>query len=367
MGLMPWLVLRRAAFGTLVIFGFAGGMLVSSQVLNQTTRLIDASASPITALWFFAGFLPSATVVMLPITFLVALTNTFMSLAEDNEATVLLATGMHPARVVLPGFGLAAVLSGLVLAISLWVEAPMNRRIDQTIHQLLSQSMTLLASYNTLREIDRGLFLHIGSTLAEGRISGVFLLDRRQWPAEKVYTAESASIEYVEGIPQFVMLEGILLVQSSSGTELVTVNFRRFSVALSFLYAQSATTDDPLRMDTGLLWTLWWEKDDRRARAELARRASDWLYPIVFAALAAGVFFHNAARTGARDRRSRWPMLMIIGVAGLLRALGFALLGKAEGSLAATIGLIGLPLAAAGLALLACAYLLAAPRTPWPP
>jgi lipopolysaccharide export system permease protein len=367
MGLMPWLVLRRAAFGTLVIFGFAGGMLVSSQVLNQTTRLIDASASPITALWFFAGFLPSATVVMLPITFLVALTNTFMSLAEDNEATVLLATGMHPARVVLPGFGLAAVLSGLVLAISLWVEAPMNRRIDQTIHQLLSQSMTLLASDNTLREIDRGLFLHIGSTLAEGRISGVFLLDRRQWPAEKVYTAESASIEYVEGIPQFVMLEGILLVQSSSGTELVTVNFRRFSVALSFLYAQSATTDDPLRMDTGLLWTLWLEKDDRRARAELARRASDWLYPIVFAALAAGVFFHNAARTGARDRRSRWPMLMIIGVAGLLRALGFALLGKAEGSLAATIGLIGLPLAAAGLALLACAYLLAAPRTPWPP
>lgn len=367
MDLMPWLVLRRAAFGTLVVFGFAAGMLVSSQVLNQTTHLIDASASPFTALWFFAGFLPSATVVILPIAFLVALTNTFTTMTDDNEATVLLAAGIHPARIVLPGFGLAAALSSLVLVISLWVEAPMNRRIDQTVQQLLSQAMTLLASDNTLREIDRGLFLRTGGTLAEGRISGVFLLDRRQWPAEKVYTAESASIEYVEGIPQFVMLEGVLLAQNSAGTELVTVNFRRFSVALSFLYAQSATTDDPLRMDTGPLWTLWWEKDDRRARAELARRASDWLYPIVFAALAAGVFFHNAARTGARDRRSRWPMLMVIGVAGLFRALGLALLGKAEGSLAATIGLIGLPLAAAGLALLACAYLLAVLRTSWPP
>jgi lipopolysaccharide export system permease protein len=367
MGLMPWLVLRRAAFGTLVIFGFAGGMLVSSQVLNQTTRLIDASASPITALWFFAGFLPSATVVILPITFLVALTNTFMSMVEDNEATVLLATGMHPARIVLPGFGLAAVLSGLVLAISLWVEAPMNRRIDQTIHQLLSQSMTLLASDNTLREIDRGLFLRTGDALAEGQVSGVFLLDRRQWPAEEVYTADSASFEYVEGTPQFVMLDGVLQARDGAGAEMVTVNFRRFSVGLSFFYAQSATNDGPLRTDTGLLWTQWWERGDRRARAELARRASDWLYPIVFAAIAAGAFFHNAARTGARDRRFRWPMLMVIGVAGLLRVLGFALLGKAEGSLVATLGLIGLPIAAAGLALLACAYLLAARRTTWPP
>jgi hypothetical protein len=58
---------------------------------------------------------------------------------------------------------------------------------------------------------------------------------------------------------------------------------------------------------------------------------------------------------------------MVIGVAGLLRVLGFALLGKAEGSLVATLGLIGLPIAAAGLALLACAYLLAARRTTWPP
>ena len=86
-------ILRHFAARSLAVFGFVGVIILTTQVLNQASKLVEASSS----LWLVARllvlFVPTIAVVILPVAFLIAVIQTYDSMDENLETAVVQATG----------------------------------------------------------------------------------------------------------------------------------------------------------------------------------------------------------------------------------------------------------------------------------
>ncbi|OZA03236.1 MAG: hypothetical protein B7Y02_16665, partial [Rhodobacterales bacterium 17-64-5] len=145
MGLIGWEMLRRILAATLVVHVFTAGLVVWTQVLSQTMPILDAQAGPAVALALVLPIIPGVSVLVLPLAFAIALLHVLLTLQADGEATVLMAAGASPARILLPGLIGAGLVAAVTACTSLWLEPAANLRALRMIGDLQSSAMTLIS------------------------------------------------------------------------------------------------------------------------------------------------------------------------------------------------------------------------------
>lgn len=332
-------ILRKILSQTLFVFCFVGVIVTTTQVLNQVFRLIDASSNLLVALKMFGFLVPTITVSVLPLAFLIACINVYDQMDEDRETVILTGTGAHPGFTLVPAGLIAAGLAGLVLYLSLMVEPQANRVVRETINSLKFDALKIIAGNGVLREVEPGLFIRGGGYDEEGLIDGLFILDRRN-PAEEVsYVAQTGEIVETNEEAQLILFNGSIQIRDLSDDNVHRIRFGRYVTEPAALFQpaqqgsfrpRQTSTADLARMvaaEDNHLYTV------SSMRKELIRRYTDWLYPLVFASIVA--FLVLTTRPSRRGTRWRLPVAVLTGF--LIKATGLVLLGNAgSGGFAAT-------------------------------
>ncbi|MFN3145752.1 MAG: LptF/LptG family permease [Paracoccaceae bacterium] len=351
-------ILAKMLSQTLFVFCFVGVIVTTTQVLNQVFRLIDASSNLLVALEMFAFLIPTITVTVLPLAFLIACINVHDRMDEDRETVILSGTGAHPAFILLPAGVLAAALSGLVLAISLYVEPWGNRMGSDIKNALTFDALKIIAGNGVLREVQPGLFIRGGGYDESGQIDGLFILDRRAADEEVSYVAERGAFFETEAGVILRLYDGSIQIRDADGQTVHKVRFGRYEAEPRTLFQEpSGQSYRPRQTTTAELVRMVAEEDNRQytissMRKELIRRWTDWLYPLVYFAIVA--FLVLRTRPSREGARWRLPVAVLTGF--VIKAGGLVLLGSAGTSGAAATASFAMP-AGVVAGLLALAFL----------
>jgi lipopolysaccharide export system permease protein len=339
------MIARRVAGRSFVVFSFVGVIILTTQVLNQASKLIEASTSLWLVAQLLALFVPTIAVVILPVAFLIAVIQTYDGMDENLEAAVVQASGAGPWTLLAPTVLMGAGVAAIVLLTSLFIEPAANRSVRDLLGAVQLDAIQIIATDGVLREVEPGLFVRGGARSGDGQIKGIFILDRRRASGEILYVAERGQLVREQGRIRLEIFNGTLLVRNRAGEEEQRVSFGKYITEPESLFGAVETKFGARHASTvDLLQQLGAEKAPR-ARSELVRRATDWLYPLVFVALAALLTSRAVPSRQAVFRRWRLPLAVLIG--GGLRVLGLALVGPAGQSTVALGAAFAVPLGGA--------------------
>src|SRR3989338_978674 len=319
---------RRVAARSLAVFGFVGVIILTTQVLNQASKLVEASSSLWLIVRLLVLFVPTIAVVILPVAFLIAVIQTYDSMDENLETAVVQATGAGPWTLLAPAALVGAGVAAIVLLTSLFVEPAANRAVRDLLGTVQLDAIQIIATDGVLREVEPGLFVRGGAQSDDGQINGIFILDRRRDSGEILYVAERGQ-----------------LVRDRAGAEEQRVSFGKYITEPEAFFGTVETRFGARHATTAELLRQLGTDNDARARSELVRRSTDWLYPVLFVALAAALTSRAVPSRQAGLRRWRLPLAVVIG--GGLRVLGLAILGPAGQGVLALAAAFAVPLGGA--------------------
>ena len=350
MNVIHRLVARRLVVLAAVILSFAVVIVASTQVLSQVFSIIDASGGVWAALVLLVLMLPKTVAAVLPLAWLVALVQTYESMRESRESVIVSAAGRAPLYLFRPAFLLSVLVALAMLASALFLEPRANRAMRQALYDLRYESLSIVARDSVLREVEDGLYVRGGPQDPDGTINGFFILDRRDRPAERLYVAETVRLTRKDGVPQLEMSNGRIHVRGADGQEAYSVAFRR-----CFTDPEDFFSDLPGRFGAtetstaALVERVRAGRDGPRTRGELVRRASEWLTPLAFAALAGWLVVRGQTRGAAARGDLRGTMVIALGLGGVLRVASYVALGAAGDSAVAAVASFAVPLGAAAL------------------
>lgn len=353
MDLIQKSIFRRSAIRTLVILFGVGSIVIATQILNQVTRIVDARQNFVIVLEFFLFFVPTITVSILPFAMLISVVQTFDTMEEDNEIAVVSSAGARPAFILMPAAQLAILLSAVVLLVSLLVEPGANRKVRDLINSMKYNAIQIAAGSGALQEVESGLHVRIAESGSNGRLEQVFILDRRDEITERAYFAKSGWLLEVDGLNVLKLNDGTIHYRDRQSGGTSQIVFDNYLVDIESLFSRSPELGyRPRQTATNELVAAWQDGEHSSSiRRELARRFSDWLYPLAFFSIAAFVI----ARTGFRRQGTGWRLSLCLVLAAALKVAGLILAGRAGANNLTALAAVSLPIGAillfSGLAL----------------
>lgn len=348
MRLLQWSIFKRMAVNTVITFVLLGAIATTTQVLNQLYRLIEASSDITFAFRLYAFLVPTVTVTILPVAFLIGVMGVYRAMEEDREAVIVAASGAPLSFVFKPAILLGAIVAVTVLLVSAFVEPLANREVRNSIALLTTDIAEYVASQGILTEIEPGLFVRGGTRSADGQIRGLFILDKRDPAQEIIYIAEGGRVAEENGDLVLEMSGGAIHVRVTATGQVHRFEFGRYMSSVPWFEGAGALAYRPRETTTPVLLASHLGGADvgfqrPEARSELVRRFTDWLYP--FAYLGVGAVVLILSRGNRFAYRWMMPVTLVAGVT--VKAGGLAMIGSAGTAGWAVIAAFVLPVAAA--------------------
>lgn len=299
--------------------------------VTQALRDLDIVTSQGQTILVFIGItsliIPLLVLVIAPIALVIAVAHTLNKLGTDSEIIVMNAAGMPPWRLARPFIAVAAAVSLLVGAISVYLAPEGLRMLRRWLTEVRADLVTNIAQPGRFISIERGLTFHIRERRANGLLIGIVMDDRRDDKERATIIAEEGQIlkndrgsflvlengsiqrlEAKQRDPNIVMFEKYAfdLSQFSGGSQTVT----QYSVRERYLWelASPDPNDPQFKARPG------------QFRAEFHDRVLAPIYPFAFVVIAYA--FLGAPRTTRQSRG--WSLLAVIGCVAGLRLIGFA-------------------------------------------
>ncbi len=348
MKLLQWSIFKRMSVNTGITFLLLGAIATTTQVLNQLYQLIEASSDLTFALRLYAFLVPTVTVTILPVAFLIGAMGVFRSMEEDRESVIVSASGAPLWFVMKPAVLLGAIVSVIVFLVSTLVEPVANREVRNSVALLTADIAEYVASQGILTEIEQNLFVRGGTRSADGEIDGLFILDRRDPAQEIIYVAEGGRVAEDNNDLVLEMFGGAIHVRALETGKVHRFEFGSYLSSVPWFEGAETLAYRPRETNTSVLvaaQAAGTELNFRmsEARSELVRRFTDWLYPAAYLGVGALVLILSRGRRFAY----RWllPMTLVVGVP--VKAAGLAVIGSAGSQSWAIVASVAVPLLAA--------------------
>ncbi|HTS42676.1 MAG TPA: LPS export ABC transporter permease LptF [Xanthobacteraceae bacterium] len=297
--------------------------------VTQALRDIDLMTNQGQTVLVFIGItgliIPLLVMVIAPLALVVAISHVLNKLSTDSEIIVMNAAGMAPWRLFRPYLAVAAAVSLLVGAISIYFAPEGLRQLRRWLTEVRTDLVTNIVQPGRFVSIERGLTFHIRARQPNGQLLDVMLDDQRNDKERITLLAEHGQIQKNQQGSFLVLENGTMQLQKSGqrDPEIVTFGTNQFDLSQFAVGPQTISYSVRERY----LWELLWpNKDDPlyqaqpgQFRAELHDRILAPLYPFAFAVIA--YVFLGAPRTTRQSRG--WSLLGAIGGVALLRLVGF--------------------------------------------
>jgi lipopolysaccharide export system permease protein len=350
---MPWIT--RYILGQLVMATvFITLALTFAIWLTQSLRLIDYIVNrglpASTFLTFIGLLLPSFLGVVLPVATFVAALFVYHKLAMDSEMVVMRATGLSQLQLARPAIILAATVTLLVYAISLYFLPISYRNFKDLQNDFRNDFSTVLLQEGVFTALTDDITVYVRQRSADGELRGILVHDNRDPQKPVTMMAERGAMVPSELGPRVVMENGNRQEVEPGTGRFSLLYFDRYTVELSEFVeaAQSRWREPKERFLTELLFPSN-DRRDQRYRLELIaeghQRLVGPLYTVVFvligmAALLAGEF-NRRGQTGR--------VLVAIACVAALEGVSLALHDLASRSSAAVPAMYAAVLVSAAL------------------
>src|SRR5690606_3775479 len=251
---------------------------------------------------------------------------------SDSELVVINAAGASRMTVLKPIMLLAVAAAIFCLVVQNFVDPYARQRNRNLIANARADFLTLLIQEGTLRKIGDGLFVQIGKRFPGNKLGEIFVADSRQEGVDLVYYAKTGAV-IDEGDDKALLMSDGVVHRKVPGGEISIIRFTSYAFDLSAftpqigkvsLMPKDQTTPYLLNPDPN---DRIFQKSPNLYRTELAKRFSEWLYPLAFALVALAV-----AGDARSHRESRiHPLITAVSIALLARWVGFFAEDKAKG------------------------------------
>jgi lipopolysaccharide export system permease protein len=338
-------VFAAALFWTLAI-------VWTTQVLARIDLVTDSGQSALTFFEIATLILPSIIPIVIPFALIIAIAQTLSVMNTDSELVVVAAAGSSRSTVIRPVIILALAASVFSFAVDNGVDPYARERGRQLVAAARADLLSLVIQEGTFRKIDEGLFVQVGERLPDGQLGSIFVADSREEGVDLVYYAKKGSVVESEDKSLLVMSDGVVHRKAPAG-EVSVIRFTSYAFDLSAF----SSSDGKITMfpkDRTIAYLLDPDPNDQvfqekpqSFRAELHRRFTEWLYPLVFALIALAVAGDARSHREARIN----PLITAVTIALFVRWLGFFATNQAQSSAAFTPFVYAVPIVASGVAI----------------
>lgn len=318
-------ILRQAFWPLIASVSALGILALLTQSIATLDLIIDQRQSFLTFLQVTVLALPQLIALVLPLALFVAALYAANRLQGDSEIVVCGAAGMSPWGVASPIFKLAIAAMMANLAINIWIQPASFRAMRERLYEVRADLAARLVRPGQFRSPAKGLAIFVRDVDGRGRLTELFIEDRREPSRPVIYLAKTGVFTEVQREPALVMYDGSIQTLEANRT-LSYLKFDSFPFELShfiggpedlFYKLSDRYPHELLFPDLDDLWD-WRHRG--RLIAEGHYRFATPLYNPAFVLIAlAGVVGGQFSRTGYGRR------IAIAGVAALgARLVGFA-------------------------------------------
>lgn len=337
-------ILRRA-FGVFAAALFWTLAIVwTTQVLSRIDFVTTSGQSALAFFELATLILPSVIPVVIPFAIGIAVAQTLSMMNTDSELVVISAAGSSRMTTIRPILLLALGASILSFAVDNGVDPFARQRARELVASARADFLSTVVQEGSFRKIDEGLFVQVGERRPDGKLGGIFVADSREKNIDLVYYAKDGAVISNNGKNVLLMSDGVVH-RKAVGAEVSVIRFHSYAFDLSaFSSAASAVTLFPKDRTLGFLLNPD-PKDPKYAevpqqfRAELHRRLTEWIYPLVFALIALAVAGDARSHREARIH----PLVTSLTIALVVRWLGFFVANETQNTPSFAIAVYGVP------------------------
>ena len=229
-------LLRQLALPTI----FATLALSGAIWLSQSLRFVDLIVNqgvPATTFGYLTLLLfPSLLLVILPFALFCGVLFVYYRLAVESELTVLRAVGLSNLQIAAPCLLLAAVVTVVGYAISLYFMPLAFRSFRDLQYQIERDFSYLLLQPGVFNTPTRGLTVYVRSHREDGSLEGIVVHDERQRRLPVTMMAEEGTLVQGDDGPLFIMQRGSrqeLEPKDGDNPSLSILHFERYTLDLA--------------------------------------------------------------------------------------------------------------------------------------
>jgi lipopolysaccharide export system permease protein len=357
MKLIELYILRRVAIMFFAVLGAAVGITWTVQVLQRVDFLTTSGQSIQTIIQFSSLLIPSAIPLVMPFALIIAITQTLSTMNQDSELVVINASGAPRSAVMRPILMLAAIISIVSFLVANYVDPYARMNMRAMIANASADLLNVVVQEGSFRKLADNLYIQIAERRGDGSIGGLFIADSRDPTLDLIYYAADGNIASTPAGDMLLMKDGEVQRRDVSDGTVSIIKFNSYAFDLS----QFTSAGDDFVIyakDRPLTYLLNPDPNDPilqtrplRYKAELHRRLTEWLYPVVFAlialAFAGDSRSHREARVSASfsaistallvywagyfsadraDKDETYIVMMYLVPIGVMLVTGFALL-----------------------------------------
>ena len=192
------------AFATLAL----SGAIWLSQSLRFVDLIVNKGVPATTFGYLTALLFPSLLMVILPFALFCAVLFAYHRLGVESEITVLKAVGLSNLQIAAPCLLLAAIVTLVVYAISLYF-MPLAFRNFRDLQQQIERDFSyLLLQPGVFNSPTRGLTVYVREHRADGSLAGIVVHDERRRKLPVTMMAEEGTLVRGDEGPIFIMERG---------------------------------------------------------------------------------------------------------------------------------------------------------------
>jgi lipopolysaccharide export system permease protein len=350
MKLIERYILRRASLMFVATLVPLLGIVWVTQALGSINLVTDSGQSTIAFLKLATLILPSVIPIILPFALVIGVSQTLTVMNSDSELTVLNSAGASRMTIIRPIVMLALAMSFVSFAVDNFMEPYSRMAVRKMIATAHADMLSSVVQENTFRKVTDGLYVQVAERRNGGVLLGLFVADTRDPRSELVYYAREGAVD--ENSSALVMKDGEVHRKLPDGNVSI-IKFDSYAFDLTDL-TQSVGTTNVRAKDRDLFYLFNPDPDDSQFKrnpgafsAELHRRFTEWLFPLVFTLIALVVSSDARSHREARVH----PMITALLSALFLRWACFYASNNAEDSPYFIPVMYFIPIATAALAI----------------
>ncbi|MGE0613313.1 MAG: LptF/LptG family permease [Hyphomicrobiales bacterium] len=324
-------VFRQVASSFLLILLTLTAIVWLATALKQLDLLTSKGQSITLFFTMTMLALPNLMAMIAPNALLLATLQTLDRLNGDSELIIMSASGASVRRTAAPFLALAALLSAVLVVMTLYIMPLSLRTLRDYVTQVRTDLITQVMRPGLFSSPEDGVTFHIRDRAANGDLIGLMVQDDRSDETQSMtYLAKTGQIISKGDRSYLVMRDGHIhrrpKATAGKDVEVQIVAFEQYIFDVSHYGATDDTTEyKPRERYLGeLLYPgpddEYYKRHPGNFRSEIHERFASLIYPFVFVFVP--LMFLGNPRT---SRESRWKALfMAFGVAVLIRIAGLA-------------------------------------------
>ncbi|AQX21536.1 lipopolysaccharide export system permease protein [Bartonella sp. CDC_skunk] len=273
----------------------AVGISWTVQILARVDFLTTNGQTFLTILYFSSLLIPSVTSLIMPFALVVAITTILLTMNQDSELAVISASGISKNIVWKPILLLAILASFTSFSITNFIAPHARLNMRQILASSHSDLISLFIREGSFQELTKNLYIEIGERNANGTIGRLFIADQRDPQLGLFYYATKGAIVNNKKGKFLILNDGEIERIDYKNDNVSIIKFSSHTFSLSE-FIPNKKTPNIYPKDRPLSYLFnpnpsdpHYQRKPLQYRAELHRRFTECLYPIVFALIAIAI------------------------------------------------------------------------------